>query len=77
LKISELKEKMEKEYGKTIDEIAATVPLEDLTVEEFVVIQVLINYNHKEALDIQGEHIKALEDIIFAETEEYEGPAYG
>lgn len=77
MKISELKEKMEKEHGKTIEEIAATVPLEDLTVEEFVVIQVLINYNHKETLDIQGEHIKALEDVIFAEPEEYEGPAYG
>ena len=77
MKISELKEKMEKEHGKTIEEIAGTVPLADLTVEEFVVIQVLINYNHKGTLEIQGKHIKALEDVIFDETEEYEGPAYG
>lgn len=77
MKISELKEKMEKERGKTIEEIAGTVPLDDLTVEEFIVIQVLINFNYKETFEIQGEHIKALEDIIFAEPEEYEGPAYG
>lgn len=72
-----MKEKMEKEHGKTIEEIARTVPLVDLTVEEFVVIQVLINYNHKGTLEFQGERIKALEDVIFDETEEYEGPAYG
>ncbi len=77
MKISEMKEKMEKEHGKTIGEIAGTVPLVDLTVEEFVVIQVLINYNHKETLEIQGERITALENVIFDETEEYEGPAYG
>ena len=77
MKISELKEKMEKEHSKTIEEIAGTVPLVNLTVEEFVVIQVLINYNYKETLEIQGERIKALEDVIFDETEEYEGPAYG
>jgi len=76
MKISELKEKMEKEHGKTMDEIATTVLLEDLTVEEAVVVQVLINYNHKETLDVHGDHIKALEDVVFAETEDYEGPMY-
>lgn len=74
--IGELKAEMEEKYGKPIEEIAAEVMLEDLTPAEFIVIQVIVNLNHKQALDMHRDELDELNAAVFTEAPDYEGPAY-
>ena len=74
MKVKDKLEEIEAKYGMSIDDIAIQVPFGDLEIEEAVVVQVVINFNHLLALNSHGQDIALIIDAIFADDDDEAGP---
>lgn len=59
--MKELREEIEAKHGKSMEEIAQTVLIDDLTIEEFCLLQVMINFNHS---DVICQHTEILNQLL-------------
>jgi hypothetical protein len=74
MKVKDKLEEIEAKYGMSIDDIAIQVPFGDLEIEEAVVVQVVINFNHLLALNSHGQDIALIIDAIFVDDDDEAGP---
>lgn len=72
--MKQLREEIEARRGMTIDELANTVLIDDLTPEEFLLIQVMVNYNHTQVIN---EHTKILVELTSYPDEDDDERMFG